>query len=148
VELVDVKDVASFLALAIARSLYGTFNLTGKSMSFREFLEACKSATPSDATFVWIPQAFLHEHGLETDQALHTFAGNFPFWRPDPANQGLYRVSSDKAFRVGWRTRPFEQTAFDCLHDFYSAQDVDRPSFLSEAKEKEVLAAWAHKTSA
>src|SRR5579872_3058478 len=31
VELVDVKDVARFLMLAIDRSLYGTFNLTGKS---------------------------------------------------------------------------------------------------------------------
>jgi len=148
VELVDVKDVASFLALAIARSLYGTFNITGKSMSFREFLEACKNATHSDATFVWIPQQFLHENGLETDQALHTFAGNFPFWRPDPANQGLYRISSAKAFKAGWITRPFEETAFDCLHDFYFAQDIDRPNFLSEAKEKEVLAAWAHTTPA
>jgi 2'-hydroxyisoflavone reductase len=148
VELVDVKDVASFLAVTIARSLYGTFNLTGKSMSFREFLKACQSATRSDATFVWIPQQFLREHGLESDVMLHTFAGNFPFWRPDPANQGLYRVSSEKAFKAGWRTRPFEETAFDCLHDFYSAQDIDRPIFLSEAKEKEVLAAWAHKTPA
>jgi nucleoside-diphosphate-sugar epimerase len=148
VELVDVKDVASFLALAIGRSLNGTFNLTDKSMSFREFLEACKSAAHSDATFVWIPQQFLYEHGLEPDVVLHTFAGDFPFWRPDPANQGLYRVSSEKAFKAGWRTRSFEETAFDCLHDFYSARDIDRPNFLSEAKEKEVLAAWAHKTTA
>ena len=146
VELVDVKDVASFLAMAIERSLYGTFNLTGKSMSFREFLEACKSATRSDATFVWIPQQFLHQHGLESDVVLHTFAGNFPLWRPDPANQGLFRISSDKAYKAGWKTRPFEETAFDCLHDFYSAQYGDRPNFLSPANEKEVLSAWAHKS--
>jgi 2'-hydroxyisoflavone reductase len=148
VELVDVKDVASFLALAIERSLYGTFNLTGRSMTFREFLEGCKNASRSDATFTWIPQQFLHEHGLETDVVLHTFAGNFPLWRPDPANQGLFRINSEKAFKAGWSTRPFEETAFDCLHDFYSAENVDRPSFLSEAKEKEVLAAWAHRAPA
>jgi 2'-hydroxyisoflavone reductase len=145
VEIVDVKDVARFLAMAIEQSLYGTFNLTGKSMSFREFLDACKSATHSDATFVWIPQQFLHQHGLETDVVLHTFAGNFPLWRPDPGNQGLFRVSSDKAFKSGWRTRPFEETAFDCLNDFYSAMNIDRPNFLSGAKEKEVLSAWAHR---
>lgn len=148
VELVDVKDVARFLALAIERSLYGTFNLTGRSMTFREFLDACKNVTRSEATFIWIPQQFLHEHGLEPDVILHTFAGNFPLWRPDPANQGLFRISSEKAFKAGWRPRPFEETAFDCLHDFYSAENMDRPSFLSEAKEKEVLAAWVRKTPA
>ena len=31
-----------------------------------------------------------------------TFADNFPFWRPDPSNQGLYRISSEKAFQAGW----------------------------------------------
>ena len=147
VELVDVKDVARFLAMAIERSLYGTFNLTGKSISFREFLDACKSATHSDAKFVWIPHQFLHEHGLEPDVVLHTFAGNFPLWRPDPSNQGLYRVSSEKAFKAGWRTRAFEETAFDCLNDFYSGPVMDRPNFLSATKEKEVLSAWAHRGS-
>jgi nucleoside-diphosphate-sugar epimerase len=145
VELVDVKDVARFLAMAIQHSLYGTFNLTGKSMSFREFLDACKNATHSDASFVWIPQQFLRERGLESDVVLHTFAGNFPFWRPDPSNQGLYRISSEKAFQAGWRTRSFEETAFDCLNDFYSLHVMDQPNFLSPAKEKEVLAAWAHR---
>jgi 2'-hydroxyisoflavone reductase len=143
VELVDVKDVARFLALAIDGSLYGTFNLTGKSMTFRQFLEACRSATRSDATLTWIPRDFLHEQGLETDSVLHTFAGNFPFWRPDPSSQGLYRVSSEKAFRAGWRTRPFEETAFDCLDDFHSLHLMDRSNFLSDAKETEVLERWA-----
>ena len=67
VEMVDVKDVARFLTLAIDRALYGVFNLTGRSMTFREFLDRCKTATRSDAKFVWIPEDFLHRHQLETD---------------------------------------------------------------------------------
>ncbi len=141
VEIVDVKDVARFLAMAIERSLYGTFNLTGRSMTFREFLDACKNATRSDATFTWIPQQFLREHGVEEDEVLHTFAGNFPMWRPNPKNQGLFRVSSAKAFGAGWKTRPFEETALDALSFFYSSQ-MDRPNFLTAAKEREVLDAW------
>ena len=141
VEFVDVKDVARFLSLAIEKALYGTFNLTGKSISFRELLEACKVATRSDATFTWVPQQFLHEHGLETDRALHTFAGNFPFWIPEPQYQGIYRISSAKAFAAGWQTRPFDETAFDCLSDFYSGL-LPRPNFLTAAREKEVLEAW------
>jgi 2'-hydroxyisoflavone reductase len=147
VELVDVEDVARFLAIAIRGSLYGTYNLTGRSMTVREFLDACKAVTRSDANFVWIPQQFLHEHGLDTDVELKTFAGNFPFWRPDPKNQGLYRISSDKAFQAGWRTRAFEETALDCLNDFYSEQGMERSEFLPPTKEKEVLEAWKRRAA-
>jgi 2'-hydroxyisoflavone reductase len=141
VQLVDVKDVARFLALAIARPLYGTFNTTGNSFVFRDFLDACNKATRSDTAFVWIPENFLHEHGLEPDQVLHTFAGNFPFWDPNPKYQGLHQVSSAKAFAAGWHIRPFEETALDCLLDFGSGL-VKPSTFLSPAKEKEVLEAW------
>jgi 2'-hydroxyisoflavone reductase len=148
IELVDVKDVARFLVWAIDRSLYGTFNLTGKEMNFREFLDACKAATGSDAQFVWIPQDFLHQHGLETDAALNTFAGNFPFWRPDPATRGLYQVSSAKAFTAGWRTRSFEETALDCLIDYGSVgQSMDWSDYLPANREKLVLDAWARRSS-
>src|SRR5438270_8441467 len=104
-QMVDVKDVASFIALAITKSFYGAFNLTGRLLTFREYLEACKAATYSGATLTWIPQQFLHEHGLESDDVLHTFAGYFPSWLPEARYQGLYRISSEKAFRAGWKTR-------------------------------------------
>jgi 2'-hydroxyisoflavone reductase len=141
VEFVDVKDVARFLALTIEKSLYGTFNLTGRSVSFRELLDACKVTTRSDATFTWIPQQFLHEHGLDSDRVLHTFAGNFPLWIPEPQYQGIYRISSEKAFRSGWKTRPFDETAFDCLLDFRTGQ-LKPSTFLTCEREKEVLDAW------
>ena len=141
VQLVDVKDVARFLALAIAQPLYGTFNTTGNSFGFRDFLEACNKATKSQATFTWIPQDFLHDYGLEPDAVLHTFVGNFPLWEPDTKYQGLYRVSSAKAFAAGWHIRPFEETALGCLSDFYSGLS-QRPNYLTAAREKEVLEAW------
>jgi 2'-hydroxyisoflavone reductase len=148
VEMVDVKDVARFLMLAIDRSLYGTFNLTGRPISFREFLEACNATTRSDAQFIWIPQDFLHQHGLETDFALGLFAGNFPFWRPAGTEPGLYQVSSEKAFRAGWQTRAFQETALDCLTHFHSlGETLDWSDYLSADKEKQVLDAWEHRSS-
>ena len=141
VELVDAKDVARFLALAIDRPLYGVFNTTGKSISFQEFLDDIKRTTRSDVSWVWIPQQFLHEHGLESDNVLRTFVGNFPLWIPEAEYQGLYRVSSAKAFTAGWQTRPFQETVFDELDDFYSGQS-QRPNYLTTGKEKEVLEAW------
>ena len=148
VEMVDVKDVARFLMLAIERSLYGTFNLTGTPKSFREFLDACKITTGSAAQFVWIPQDFLKQYGLETDFALGVFAGNFPFWRPAGAMPGLWQVSSKKAFRAGWQTRAFQETALDCLASFRLRNEtLDWNDYLSASKEKQVLDAWAHRSS-
>lgn len=145
-QLVDVKDVARFLALAITKSLYGTFNLTGRLLTFRDYLEECKAPVHSDATLIWIPQQFLHEHGLESDTVLHTRAGYFPSWTPEVQDQGVCRVSSEKAFRAGWEIRPFEETAFDCLLDFRSGR-LQPSTLLSPAKEKEVLDAWKHRAS-
>ena len=148
IELVDVKDVGRFIALAIDRALYGTYNLTGRPMRFREFLGACKAATRSDARFEWIPQDFLHQHGLETSDALHIFGGNFPMWRPAGAKPGLYRVSSEKARQAGWTTRPFEETALDCLGYYRSSGAIeDWSDYLSSDKEQAVLDAWAHRGS-
>jgi hypothetical protein len=107
-------------------------------------MKACKAATHSDAALTWIPQQFLHEHGLEPDSVLRTRAGYFPSWTPEAQDQGVCRVSSEKAFRSGWETRPFEETAFDCLLDFRSGQ-MQPSTFLSPAKEKEVLEAWKHR---
>lgn len=142
VELVDVKDVARFLMLAIDLTLYGTFNLTGRPMSFQEFLAACNAATGSDAQFQWIPQSFLREHGLETDSVLKTFAGNFPLWRPADAQPGLFQISSAKAFRAGWQTRPFQETALDCLVYFRCLREGPWDDYLSAEKEQQVLSAW------
>jgi 2'-hydroxyisoflavone reductase len=141
IELVDVKDIARFLVMAINQPLYGTFNLTGPVMTFPQFLEACNNATDSDAEFIWIPLHFLRQHGLETDTALHTLVGNFPLWRP--VRKGLMQINSQKAYQAGWRLRPFEETARDCLEDFYERHFLDRPTFLSPTKEKEVIDAWA-----
>jgi len=148
VELVDVNDVARFLTLAINRSIYGTFNLTGKPMTFREFLDKCNAATGSDAEFVWVPKDFLDRHHLDPDPVLHIHGGNFPFWRPPGTHPGVYQVSSDKAFAAGWQTRPFGETAADCLATYRSGFPTLSAwqDYLSPAKEKEVLDAWMHRS--
>jgi len=149
VEIVDVKDVARFLVLAVDRSLFGTFNLTGHSMMVREFLNKCKAATNSDVEFVWIPKDFLDQHRLDSDSVLHLHGGNFPFWRPAGTQPGVYQVNSDKAFRAGWQTRPFEETSLDCLATYRSGYpDMSWwKDHMSPEKEKEVLDAWAHRSA-
>lgn len=142
VQLVDVKDVARFLVLAIERSLLGTFNLTGAPMTFREFLARSRAVTRSNAEFVWIPQAFLHERGLDPDPS---YLGKFPFWHPEPERRGFFQISSRKAFDAGWTQRPFAETALEYL---WFMDKLDPGTFqwndeLSAPVEASVLAAWA-----
>jgi 2'-hydroxyisoflavone reductase len=148
VEWVDVRDVARFVVLAIDGSLHGAFNLAGRPMTFREFLGRCGSATRSQAQFTWIPQAFLRSQGLKTDRELKTSAGFFPHWRPADSQPGIYQVSSEKAYDSGWRTRPFEETAWDCLATFRSGREqIEWEDPLSAEREQQVLAAWARRAS-
>jgi 2'-hydroxyisoflavone reductase len=83
VEIIDVKDVADFLVLAMDHSIFGTFNLTGRAMTFREFLNGCKSATHTDAELIWIPESFLREQGLAPQNLANCFLP-FPYWHPQP----------------------------------------------------------------
>ena len=103
--------------------------------------------TRSSAEFVWIPQDFLRREGLETDDALGLFAGNFPLWRPAGASPGLFQISSEKAYRAGWQTRPFRETALDCLAYCRTPGNLDWSDLLSAEKERSVLEAWDSRSS-
>ncbi|MFY9552541.1 MAG: NAD-dependent epimerase/dehydratase family protein [Thermoanaerobaculia bacterium] len=147
VQIVDVKDVAQFLVLAIERSLYGTFNLTGAPMTFRQFVERCNQATRSRAEFVWIPRDFLHQQDLDpapfNSPTIPSYLGKFPFWHPEPERRGFFQISSQKAFNVGWTQRPFAETAADYLWSF----DTLGPDFkwtdeLAPDVEARVLERW------
>lgn len=112
VQIVDVKDVADFLLLAIDRSIFGTFNLTGRSMPYREFLDQCRSAVHSNAELVWIPEAFLRQQMPDANLPNWRF---FSYWRIDTMRPNFSRISSQKAYDAGWLTRPLRYTAIDYL---------------------------------
>jgi 2'-hydroxyisoflavone reductase len=148
VQKVDVKDVGRFLVLAIERSLYGTFNLTGESMTFRQFLAECTAVTRSNAEFVWVPRDVLHGFGLDPapwdSPTIPSYLGKFPSWHPEPERRGVYQISSRKALGTGWTRRPFAETAFDYLWSI----DAMGPDFqwtdeLSPETEAQVLARFS-----
>ena len=144
--IVDVKDVAEFLVLAIDQSIYGTFNLTGRPMTFRYFLEQCKAVTHSDAELVWIPGDFLHQHGMDTEY-VSNWLRKFPNWRPDPSEKGFFQISSDKAYAAGWQTRPLRDTLIDALEYSASIDGYQWKDTLSSEQEAELLELWSHHTS-
>ena len=150
VQIVDVRDVARFLVGAIERSLYGTFNLTGASMTFPEYVHRCAEAmrATSRVEFVWIPREFLHEHGLDpapwNDPKHPHYLGLFPGWHPEPERAGVAQVSGRKAFDTGWTQRPFAETAADYLWFIEdSGSNADWKDELEPDVERRVLDAWA-----
>ncbi len=146
IQLVDVKDVGSFIAQSIAHRTFGTFNLVRNWLPLRDHIQTCKEVTHSDADFVWIPRAFLEGHGLPPaaeigDGKPQFFTG----WIPRPAIKGLYQMSNTKALATGWRPRPFAATATDILAPcaVNSPVRLAIEETLSPEKEAEVLQAWA-----
>lgn len=144
VAVVDVKDVADFLLMAIARSIYGTFNLFGQPMPFHVFLEGLRSATHSNAELVWIPETFLQEQGVYP-QFLSPWLLNFPYCRPDNGpldSTPQTLISNAKAFDAGWQIRPLRDTAFDCLESFGSLSGFQFKDTLTREKQEEILHEW------
>jgi nucleoside-diphosphate-sugar epimerase len=148
VQIVDVLDVARFLVLAIERPSYGTFNLTGAPMTFREFVDRCRLATRSSSEFVWIPRDFLHDRGLDpapfNSPTIPSYLGRFPFWHPEPERVGFFQISSRKAFDAGWTQRAYSETAADYLWSFDAGAAELEPwkDELSPDVEARVLRAW------
>ena len=154
VEVVDVCDVARFLVMAIDQSIYGTFNLTGRPMTFRRFLQECQEVARSNAELIWIPETFLREQGLGAANSAANWGAVFPYWLSDPARRGFFQISSQRAYNAGWETRPFRDTALDFLEYFATLYDRGKiwvPSHdglyewkdpLPREKEQAVIARW------
>ncbi len=147
IQLVDVKDVGSFIAQSVALRTFGTFNLVRDWLPLRDHIQTCKEVTHSNADFIWIPRSFLESHGLPPaaeigDGKPQFFTG----WIPRPAIKGLYQMSNTKALATGWQPRPFAATATDILAPcaVNSPLRLAMKETLSPEKEAEVLQAWAN----
>jgi hypothetical protein len=69
----------------------------------------------------------------------------FPNWRPEPSLRGFFQVSSDKAYGVGWQTRPLRDTLIDTLEYVASVDGYQWKDTLSPEQEAELLELWAHR---
>lgn len=110
VELIDARDLASWMALQIKNGNCGIFNTAGAmgSMTMGSMIEGCVKGAGASATPRWV--------GAETLQAADINGpSELPFWLPDPAAWGLFQVTSAKAADCGLRYRPLEQTVADTL---------------------------------
>lgn len=106
-QIVDVRDLATFVVDCLDAGSSGTFNAVNPpgSYTFGELLEDCQAVTSQTVQPVWVDDAFIRAHELE---------GALPIYRPgEPPSSGF---SGKTAYAAGLRIRPERETVRDLLH--------------------------------
>jgi 2'-hydroxyisoflavone reductase len=88
----------------------GTFNATGKIVSFGDFLDACRRVTGSDAKLVWVPSERLLAAGAEPWMGV-------PLWIAAPGWEAANRVDVSRGLAAGLGFRPLDDTIRAALAD-------------------------------
>ncbi|HET8723632.1 MAG TPA: NAD-dependent epimerase/dehydratase family protein [Anaeromyxobacteraceae bacterium] len=140
IQVIDVRDLAAWMASMSARRATGTFNAVGPAArtSMRQMLAACMPPS-GGASLAWVPAAFLEKEKVEP-------WSDMPVWIPAGGPEsGMSQVSIARAVALGLRFRPLDETARDTLAwwNGLPAERRARPrAGLSRERERQVLAAW------
>jgi len=134
----DVVSMVHFMGHAAQEKLSGIYNVALKTMLFKEYINRVDNVTKQPHEKVWIPKAFLKEHGIEPYQDL-------PLWRPQLP--GFYHINTDKATKAGFKGRSIEAMVTDQIQGYLSRNPNNDFMFgvrgtISRQKEKLVLSAW------
>lgn len=142
VQLIDIKDIASWVLTMAEKRKAGTFNVTGPKnmLTIEELLNACKAVTNSNAKFVWAEEAFLLKHKVQPWTEM-------PLWIPECSPlegqakpwKGTFSINIDKAVNAGLAFRPLEDTIYD-IYQWEKVRDSsERKAGISLTKEQELL---------
>ncbi len=141
VQLIDVRDLADFVALTLEDRIIGTYNADAPqaSLTMGRLLDTCRQVSKSDATFVWVPTAFLQEQKVRP-------WSDMPVWLPASGDEaGVGQISVKAAMARGLTHRPLADTVRDTLA-FAAAWPPERKAKLRAGiapdREQAVLAAW------
>jgi len=105
-QLIDARDLASWLLDTAERGVGGVFNAVGPTgmATMGSLLAECRAATGSAATFRWLPDDVLTAHGVQPWSEL-------PLWLGGPSH--CWEASSTRAREAGLRARPVAETVRD-----------------------------------
>jgi nucleoside-diphosphate-sugar epimerase len=138
VQIIDVRDLASWLVDCAEARTTGVFHGTGRATSRAEFLaQVADGVGAPDLSWTWVDQEFLAEHGVEPWDGPRSL----PVWLPQPDYAWLMSVDVDASYDAGLRTRPLAETARDTLAWLREEPDA-KVAGLDRTAEAEVLAAW------
>lgn len=112
VQFIDVRDLANWTVKMAVDGATGIYNASGKSLVLRmgQMLEQIREAVGSDAEFMWAPEEFIVDEGVQPWNEL-------PLYLPesDTDSKGFLSANVDKAISAGLTFRPFAETVKDTL---------------------------------
>lgn len=133
VQVIDVRDLATWLVDLAADKVPGTYDAIGVPVRFADLLG---DVVPR-ASVVWVDQAFLSEHGVQP------WAGpeSIPLWLPRPEYDGMLAHDAAPAVAAGLSLRPLADTVSD-TRAWLEADPAARIDGITLEREAELLAAW------
>ena len=133
-QFIDARDLAAWTVRMIEQRKTGTYNATGPdyALTMGRLLDQCKATTGSDASFVWVDDAFLTKNGVE-----------LPLYVPE-AYIGFRTINCRKALDDGLTFRPLAETIHDTL--VWKGKDAEVKVGLKPTQEQEVLQKWKQKS--
>ncbi|MGI8495081.1 MAG: NAD-dependent epimerase/dehydratase family protein, partial [Pyrinomonadaceae bacterium] len=135
VQLIDARDLSEWIVKTVEENVTGIFNVTSKSLdlTFGKMLGEMKTATGSDAEFVWADEKFLTENNVAPWSEM-------PFYLPesDENLRNFLTMNVDKALAKGLKLRPLRETILDVLN-WREKQDFELKAGISTEREKYLL---------
>lgn len=143
VQVIDVRDLASWTLDLAERRVTGTFHATGLpgSVTLGALLEASRAASGSNGRITWVDEPFLLERKVQPWSDLPLWVGSAP------EIAGFSAVDVSRAVRAGLRFRPIEETVGDTLA-WHAQRGSEAPlrAGLAMAREQQLLAEWHART--
>jgi 2'-hydroxyisoflavone reductase len=140
-QFIDAADLATWTIRMVEQSTTGVFNATGNTTTIGQVLETIKTTLTADASFEYVPDAFLLEHNVNPWMG----ENSLPLWIPssDEGSSHFARVPIQKALEKHLGFRPLEYTVRDTTL-FVKSRGADYvwKSGLTPEKELELLEAW------
>ncbi len=145
VQLIDVRDLATWMVRSAEERRAGVFNATGpgEPLTMRALLDTLREVTGGAARFTWVSEAFLAEHQVAPYSEM-------PFWLPAPYDG--FHADVTRAARAGLTYRPVAETCRDTWRWLQAGWDAAAsaraqrrlvvPAGISAERETDLLRAW------
>lgn len=136
VQVIDVRDLASWIVHCIEQGIHGVFNADGfaGTLTMADFLGGCRCATSNPVEFVWADDEVLAQHGVGAWMEM-------PMWIPAAGNS---YARNERAIANGLTFRPIGDTIRDTLawaRDEATRRKMFGRTGIAPEKEAKVIAA-------
>jgi 2'-hydroxyisoflavone reductase len=143
-QLIDVRDLASWIVRMIETKGTGTFNGTGPDyrLTLGRIIDLCKEASGSNATITWADESFLLEQEVAPWMGL-------PLWLPDGEEyNGFNFFDISRAIASGLTFRPIEDTVRATLEWDRTLPERQLRAGITPEREEEILRLWRERAQA